>query len=500
MSLMRHWGLVWCLGTGLAGLSVGAAADPWIAPGDAELRHHIEVLADAHVITVPITTWPLMWSGIAKDIQAADTTDLTPAEMSSLAYVRAAYRRLVHADVQVDARVDVAGSTAGIRTFSESRRERDEASAGISWTGYALAGRLQATAVDDPVDGKKYRPDGSYVAGILGNWSLSAGWVDRWWGPGWQSSLILSDNARPVPAVTLQRNNSDAFKTPWLSWIGPWQFVTFAGELESNDRVTIPAAKLLGARLTLKPLPSFELGFSRTAQWGGRGRPEGLRSLFDVVVGRDNNGSGGITTKNDPSNQEAGYDARWSFHAGNTSDALYGQMIGEDNAGGLPSRFFYLAGAETAFATQGWQHRLALEASQTDANGFGKNIYYDYVYEHYLYTQGYRYLGRPLGASFDNDSRVMALQGNHFWGEGRQIAWVLGMLNLNMDGHNVPLPGGNVFGPNHTKTSYASLSYGFPLSQRLRMTLGGEYYRHALRLDDVQAIRSDVFGRLEFAL
>ena len=26
--------------------------------------------------------------------------------------------------------------------------------------------------------------------------------TDRWWGPGWDGSLILSNNARPIPAIT----------------------------------------------------------------------------------------------------------------------------------------------------------------------------------------------------------------------------------------------------------------------------------------------------------
>ena len=39
--------------------------------------------------------------------------------------------------------------------------------------------------------------DGSYIAARLGNWSASFGQVERWWGPGWDGSLILSTNARP---------------------------------------------------------------------------------------------------------------------------------------------------------------------------------------------------------------------------------------------------------------------------------------------------------------
>ena len=34
-------------------------ADPWLAPGDATLRHDLQWLADEGVFTAPTTTWPL---------------------------------------------------------------------------------------------------------------------------------------------------------------------------------------------------------------------------------------------------------------------------------------------------------------------------------------------------------------------------------------------------------------------------------------------------------
>jgi hypothetical protein len=483
------------LGSALMLMTSFAHGDPWIAPGDATLRHHIEVLADAHVLHVPVTAWPLMWSGIADDIRTTDTGTLDPLTQESLAYVRAALQRETGHDAQLSARLEAGSSPEAYHDFGTTRREKTEATAGIAGMGDRWAARLDATAVQDPVDGKKYRPDGSYVAGFLGNWSVSAGWLDRWWGPGWQSSLILGDDARPVPGITLQRDHSDAFSTPLLSWMGPWQFTAFAGQLEPNG-VPVPDAKFVGGRLNFKPMPSLEIGLSRTAQWGGQGRSQSIGNFGKMLLGIDNTGSDGIVQKNDPSNQEAGYDLRWSFSAGGSHNALYAQMIGEDNAGGLPSRFMYLAGAETAFKTGNWQHRLSLEGSQTNANGFGKHIRYNYVYEHHIYREGYRYYGRPLGASFDNDSRTLSLAGDHFLNSDKHLSWVLAWLDINMDGTNLPAPGGNVFGPHNTGTGYARLGWGFPLYERWSLTLGGEYYRQHLRLDG-EPVRSGAFAKLE---
>jgi len=86
----------------------------------------------------------------------------------------------------------------------------------------------------------------------LGNWSLSAGYLDRWWGPGWEGSLILSDNARPVPSFGIDRIEAQPFTLPVLRWLGPWRFSTFMGQLE-EDR-DYPEALLFGMRFESRPL------------------------------------------------------------------------------------------------------------------------------------------------------------------------------------------------------------------------------------------------------
>ncbi|HET8710284.1 MAG TPA: capsule assembly Wzi family protein [Spongiibacteraceae bacterium] len=468
-----------------------ASAGPWAAPGDEELRHHLTVLADAKILTVPITTWPLPWAGIKQDLDKVDTTQLSDQVLWSLQYARFALDRQTRHGLRGSARVQLARSPQALRSFSDDRRERSEASASIDWMGDTFAVGLAGSAVEEPIDDKAFRPDGTYVAAVWGNWILSAGWQDRWWGPGWQSSLILSSSARPVPALALQRNFSDAFATPWLSWLGPWQFTTFAGRMDAN--AYIPHAKLLGARLTLKPFKSFELGVSRTAQWGGDGRPQSASSLWDLITGHDNAGSAGITKNNEPGNQLAGFDARWGFLAFSASNAIYAQITGEDESGGLPSRNMYLAGVETAFSAWDHSHRLVLEAADTKAD------HNNYAYEHGIYLDGYRYLGRPIGASFDNDSRALTLRGEHFSAAGQQLSWSVSRIELNRDGSNRALPGGNVFGAEAKNLTTASLSYGVPFADVWKITVGGEYYSRSLKLG-TETADTGLFAKLELRL
>jgi hypothetical protein len=116
--------------------------------------------------------------------------------------------------------------------------------------------RLNAVRAWRPTDGDSVRLDGSYVGMTIGNWMLSAGYPERWWGPGWDGSLILSTNARPPPQLAINRNFSTPFRQRWLEWLGPWSLTSFMGELDEEGRV-VDEPLLFGVRISAKPLPQF---------------------------------------------------------------------------------------------------------------------------------------------------------------------------------------------------------------------------------------------------
>src|SRR5947207_15493626 len=63
-------------------------ADPWLAPGDEGLRSDIQLLADAGILRGPVTTWPLSWPDIARDVQAASEAGLDLPTAAALMRVR----------------------------------------------------------------------------------------------------------------------------------------------------------------------------------------------------------------------------------------------------------------------------------------------------------------------------------------------------------------------------------------------------------------------------
>ena len=243
---------------------------------------------------------------------------------------------------------------------------------------------------------------------VAGNWSIAASTQHRWWGPGWDGSVILSNNARPIPSLVIDRVFPDPFESKWLSWIGPWDLNVMFGQLESERQ--IPNAQFFGMRFTFRPLKSLEIGLSRTAQWCGDGRPCDISTFGDLILGRDNRGSQGVTTDSEPGNQLAGLDFRWARPILGLPVTVYGQFIGEDEAGGFPSRWLGQVGGEwSGYVADRWSTRLFAEFAGTSCQFYESSEAFNCAYNHGIYQTGYRYRGNAIGHGIDNDARIISM-------------------------------------------------------------------------------------------
>ncbi|WP_245000393.1 capsule assembly Wzi family protein [Marinobacter daepoensis] len=347
------------------------------------------------------------------------------------------------------------------RGFQNVGREEGELRANLQWQGEAWAMGIAPAAIADPQDSKEFRVDGSYIAATAGNWVLGAGAIERWWGPGWQSSMILSNNARPIPAVWLDRKTSLAPETDWLSWIGPWRLNVFLGQLE-EERV-VSDAKLLGMRLTFSPFERLEIGLSRTIMFGGEGRPGGLSTVWDAFIGKDN-AEEGDASEDDASNQIATIDARYGFALGGQAMGVYAQMMGEDEAGYLPSRKSWLFGVDWTTQLLQSDQQWFLEFTNTLAEDLLGDPKPDYAYDHFNYSTGYQYYGRSLGSTFDSDAEAVSFGLFNFMTDGSELSAALTYANLNKDGGNrVVQPDDEVYynvPDGDQKVAIANLGYG----------------------------------------
>ena len=69
-----------------------ALAGPWLDPGDSALRHDVQLLSDAGLVHAPLTTWPLAWEDVVRDIQSFEG-NLAPALAAARLRVLREYRK-----------------------------------------------------------------------------------------------------------------------------------------------------------------------------------------------------------------------------------------------------------------------------------------------------------------------------------------------------------------------------------------------------------------------
>lgn len=455
-----------------------AAADPWLPPGDTRVRLDLQWLNDTGVIDMPGTAWPIAWGDVYAATTGLDATVQSDLIREILSRVKADARYAESiGEAQFSFGLGVADSPRFIRSFENTPRNDAELYAGFAWTGEMFAVNLSAALVDGSVDGDKFYPDGTYLGMALGNWMLSAGWQERWWGPGHDGSLILGTNARPNPGIAIQRNQSRPFESKWLSWIGPWSLTSFMNRLD--DEREIEDALLFGVRFSFKPLDSLEIGLSRTAQWCGDGRPCDFEAFINMLLGNDNRGVN-IDPDEEPGNQLAGIDIRWALPKA-IPVALYMQWIGEDgrNEQAIPGSWLRQFGVEVWGSFGDVLHRTHVEVSDTACRegGFGfSDIKPDCAYEHSIYRTGYRYKQKSMGHGMDGDGLSYSLGSTLVQSRGQSWNLLLRYMEINRVG---------VQGPTHTISATSQELADIQLTHDRLTTYGRFYFGLGYsRLDD----------------
>ena len=367
----------------------------------ADLRTDLNWLNQQGVIQISTSTWPLSGDEIQRALSNANVTTTTQQKVIQ------SVRQSLDAEnefLKVEAFAETDPKTIP-QAFGDDQKSQYAIAAELNAGGQNWDARLKVKGEKDPqIDtDQDVNVEGSYLAGKLWNQWIIAGQIPTYWGPSHDGSLIRGDASRPVYGVTVQRAEQKAFESKWLSWIGPWQYQAFSGQLD--DYQAIPDTKLLGLRLTAQPLPYLELGASRVLQWGGEGRSENWDTLWNAIKGNDNFEDGDL----DKSNQIAGLDARLNLQQLlNVPVSLYGQFVGEDEAGLLPAKKMYLAGVDYSSAYKNIPYQFYAEWADTTTNGNVDGI----SYNHYIYTDGYYQHGYPLAHAMGGDGEMVSVGGD----------------------------------------------------------------------------------------
>lgn len=374
-------------------------AEPWINTGDLYVKNDIQLLADNNLLKIPVNHWPLNWSDVAQDLTQINPVNLPQNLLMSYQRVMFYFNQAKQKHQPTKIRIAIANKTPKFQYFGSKQREKIELSTASNFIQGNFSANIAIQQVQSPRDGKTFRLDNSYIAYKLGNWNIVGGAVPMWWGPGLDSALLMSNNARPVLGVGINRQNALAFENKWLRWIGPWSFTSFWGELSKNR--AIPNTKLWSSRLSFRPINSLEVGFSRSTMWAGKNRPSGVSDFLKIVIPNESANDDSRSLEN--VNDLASFDLRWHGQFLNHPISVNYQMGFEDYASIIPSKRSYLLGFDTDIFDENSFYKLFIEASATYLNTC------ECIYEHHIYKSGYTYRDQIIGSTFGKNAQTISV-------------------------------------------------------------------------------------------
>ena len=392
-------------------LNTHSLAEPWIDTSDIYLKANIQLLADTGHIITPVTTYPLMWHDIIRDIKNIDLNKLSTNQQTAYHYIKHQFKLASRNQTRIKAQVGFENKR--FTSFGEPASDKNSISVQSSFMFENIAAKISHSYSHDPLDGEKSRLDGSYIAAFVGNWVFSYGRQNRWYGPSWDTSLSLTNNARPIAAFAISRKSAKPFIVPFTEFDIPWTVTSFMGKMD-DDRV-VKNTLLWGFRLNLKPFKNLEVGITRLAQWGGDGRSQSLSTFGDILLGKTNCGVDDVVcdeNSQNPANQQAGYDFRYSFALFSIPMSIYGQKFAED---GSEDTMQYLTkaqpqvGFDAHLTIFGKPSTVFIEITDSLADCGARDNIGDCYYEHSSYATGMRYNGRSIGSTYENDSKTYVL-------------------------------------------------------------------------------------------
>ncbi|GEM_PF-2821798 len=252
---------------------------------------------------------------------------------------------------------------------------------------------LEASRVSDQEDFNRLKFLALYSKIGGRKWSFLIGKDQIWWGQADTGNILFSLNTPPFAKLLKLESEESILLPSFLRILGPFKFSLFAAKLEKDRHV--PEPWLFGMKVAFKPHPKLEIDLSRSIMAGGKGRD---LSFKKIVFGIGEN----IDVGTDPAegDQKAGIEVRFRPLSGLVT---YLEAYGEDEAGGLPSRWSYILGTylvdflpktnfrfEYANITRWWYHHHVYRSGYT-YKGWLIGYYTDRTVKNYFFDISYNY-------------------------------------------------------------------------------------------------------------
>ncbi len=266
------------------------------------------------------------------------------------------------------------------------------------------ASQLEPVLPAAPGGVDRFRPLEMYAGVQLGQWMLTVGKQDLWWGPGEAGPLSFSNNAEPFYSFRLTSSSPIVLPGP-LRRLGDFRLDIVGGRLAGHQ---LPQRPLLnGQKLTWHPVKDLELGFTRWSLFGGTG----VRGFTAAAVVRNLFANGPTGEAGDPGDRKSGFDFRWRLPRWGV--VLYGDFYADDEPSPIasPRRSAFAPGIYVASlpGLGRWDLRIEAPSTRLVTDRGGMFLYWNSVYRTANTNKGY-----PLGTWAGRDGRGLFVR-TSYW-------------------------------------------------------------------------------------
>jgi hypothetical protein len=324
----------------------------------------------------------------------------------------------------------------------------------------------------------------AYLGGRFGIFNVTVGKQSLWWGPDDDSSFHFSNNAEPLLMARISQTTPILLPSPFRL-LGRIRTQFLIGELAGHR---FPPHPLINAqKITFQVTENLEVGFTRTAIFGGAGHPLTAGSILASFFSTSSSGGVEYGVRTDPGDRRSGFDFRWRVPFLRRYLSIYSDSLADDEPNPLASprrsawgpglyitQFPKLRNLDLRFETySSWLYR-------GDEGGL-------FFYWNNQYRDAYTNHGNLLGSWVGRDARAYVVRST-YWASPRKTISLL--YRQTKTGSNFLLGGG-------TQTD-AAATFDCAIRPQLQASLFVQYERRLIPI--LGPLQRDVSAQLQLTL
>ena len=263
-----------------------------------------------------------------------------------------------------------------------------------------------------------FQPLEMYAGVQLGFENITFGKQNLWWGPGEESAFAFSNNAQPFYMLHFAQTRPLILPGPFRH-LGKIRTDIVFGKLSGHQW---PARPYVNAqKISLDLTDDFELGFTRSAFFGGVGHPLTLGSLKASLLGFNSVDFGPYGSSDLPGDRHSNFDFRWRVPGLRRYVTIYSDSYADDDPNPLDNPKRSAWGPGLYLTHLPGLSRLDFRFETYATWLYRKDEGGNFIYWNNQYRDSYTNRGNLLGSWIGRDARAYTAETSYWFSAKSKI-------------------------------------------------------------------------------